>query len=208
MKVRNVMTENVFTVTPDTPLKTVATRMLEYGISGLPVVEGERVVGVVSETDILFKERVAPDRKGLVDWLVHYAEDPPLAKLEARTAGEAMTSPAVTIGPGRSVADAATLLLDLQIDRLPVVDGEELIGIVTRTDLVRAFIRGDEEIEREIRQGGALHRLWLDPAQVQVTVEDGNVVLSGTVDTADQAQSLVAFAEGTPGVVSVESRLS
>jgi CBS domain-containing protein len=208
MRVREVMTESVFTVTPDTPLKAVATRMLEYGISGMPVVEGVRVLGVVSETDILFKERVAPDRKGLVDWLVHYGEDPPLAKLDARTAGEAMTAPAVTIKPGRSVADAAALLLDLGIDRLPVVDGDELIGIVTRSDLVRAFTRGDAEIERDIRQNGALHRLWIDPDEVQVTVEDGNVVLSGTVETPDQAESLVAFAESTPGVVSVESRLS
>lgn len=208
MKVRDVMTETVFTVTPDTPLKTVATRMLEYGISGMPVVEGERLLGVVSETDILFKERVAPDRKGLVDWLVHYGEDPPVAKLDARTAGESMTAPAVTIKPGRSVADAAALLLDLGIDRLPVVDGDELIGIVTRSDLVRAFTRGDAEIERDIRQNGALHRLWIDPDQVHVTVEDGNVVLSGTVETPDQAESLVAFAESTPGVVSVESRLS
>jgi CBS domain-containing protein len=208
MRVREVMTESVFTVTPDTPLKAVATRMLEYGISGMPVVEGVRVLGVVSETDILFKERVAPDRKGLVDWLVHYGEDPPLAKLDARTAGEAMTAPAVTIKPGRSVADAAALLLDLGIDRLPVVDGDELVGIVTRSDLVRAFTRGDAEIQRDIRQNGALHRLWIDPDQVQVTVEDGNVVLSGTVETPDQAESLVAFAESTPGVVSVESRLS
>jgi CBS domain-containing protein len=208
MKVRHVMTETVFTVTPDTPLKAVATRMLEYGISGMPVVDGERVLGVISETDILFKERVAPDRKGLVDWLVHYAEDPPLAKLAARTAGEAMTTPAVTIAPERTVADAAALLLDLRIDRLPVIEGGELVGIVTRADLIRAFTRDDEEVERDIRQNGALHRLWIDPDQVQVTVEDGNVVLSGTVDTPDQAESLVAFAERTPGVVSVESRLS
>jgi CBS domain-containing protein len=208
MKVRDVMTETVFTVTPDTPLKLVATRMLEYGISGMPVVDGDRVLGVISETDILFKERTAPDRTGLVDWLVHYGEDPPQAKLNARTAGQAMTTPAVTIGPNRSVADAAALMLDLGIDRLPVVDGEELIGIVTRTNLVRAFIRNDEEIERDIRDDGLLHRLWLDPEQVQVTVEDGNVVLAGSVDTPEAADSLVAFVERTPGVVSVESRLT
>jgi CBS domain-containing protein len=207
MKVRDVMTETVYTVDSDTPLKLVATRMLEYGISGMPVVDGDRVLGVVSETDILFKERVAPDRKGVVDWLVHYGEDPPLAKLDARTAGEAMTSPAVTVGPDRSVADAATLMLDLRIDRLPVVDGDELIGIVTRADLVRAFIRPDEEIEHDIREMGVLRRYWLSPGEVDVAVTDGNVVLSGSVGTPQVADSLVAFAERTPGVVSVESRL-
>ena len=208
MKVRAVMTESVFTATPDMPLKLVATRMLEYGISGMPVVEGERVVGVISETDILFKERIAPDRKGLVDWLVHYGEDPPLAKLEARTAGDAMTSPAVTIGPERSVADSAALMLDLRIDRLPVLDGGQLVGIVTRSNLVRAFTRPDDEIERDIRDAGALRRLWIDPQQVEVAVEDGNVVLSGTVDTPELADAVIAFAEHTPGVVSVESRLT
>jgi CBS domain-containing protein len=208
MKVRDVMTQNVYTATPELSLKAVATRMLQYGISGMPVVSGDRVVGVVSETDILFKERVAPDRKGLVDWLVHYGEDPPLAKLDARTTGDAMTTPAVTIGPNRSVADAATLMLDLGIDRLPVIDGDELVGIVTRSNLVRAFIRDDAEIERDIRQAGVLRRLWMDPAQVEITVEDGNVVLDGRVDTPQLADSLVAFAEQTPGVISVESRLT
>ncbi len=77
------MTENVFTVTPDTPLTLVAVRMLEYGISGMPVVEDGRVLGVVSETDILYKERTAPDRAKLADWLAHYQDNPPRAKLEA-----------------------------------------------------------------------------------------------------------------------------
>ncbi len=208
MKVSDVMTKNVFTITADMPLKQVATRMLEYGISGLPVVDGERVVGVVSETDILFKERPAPDRKGVVDWLVHYGEDPPRAKLDARAAGEAMTTPAVTIAPRRSVADAAALMLDLSIDRLPVVDGGQLVGIVTRSNLVRAFTRGDDEIESEIREAGVLHRLWVDPNQLVVSVQDGNVLLEGSVDTPELAESLVAFVERTPGVVSVDSRLT
>jgi CBS domain-containing protein len=208
MIVRDVMTENVFTVTADTPLKVVATRMLEYGVSGMPVVKNEdHVVGVVSETDILFKERPAPDRKGVVDWLMHYGEDPPLAKLDARTAGEAMTTPAVTIASGRSVADAATLMLDVRVDRLPVVDGGRLVGILTRSDLVRAFTRSDEVVEREIREEGVLRRFWIGPSNVTVSVEDGNVLLEGEVETEDLADSLVRFAELTPGVVSVESKL-
>jgi CBS domain-containing protein len=209
MKVSDVMTENVFTVTADTPLKVVATRMLEYGVSGMPVVaEEDRVVGVVSETDILFKERLAPERHGVVDWLVHYGEDPPQAKLDARTAGDAMTTPAVTIASGRSVADAAALMLDVRVDRLPVVDSGRLVGIVTRTDLVRAFTRSDETIEREIREEGLFKRFWMGDSHVTVTVEEGNVVFEGRVDSEDLAQSLVRFAELTPGVLSVESKLT
>jgi CBS domain-containing protein len=202
------MTKKVFTTTADIPLKAVARQMLEYGISGLPVVEGDRVLGVVSETDILFKEQSAPERKGVVDWLVHYAEDPPQAKLDARTAGEAMTAPAVTIAPARSVSDAASLMLELGIDRLPVVEGGRLAGIVTRADLVRAFTRTDDEIEREIREDGIVRRLWMGSEALEIHVAQGAVTLEGRVDTQDVAEAIVSFAERTPGVVSVESKLT
>jgi CBS domain-containing protein len=139
MRVSDVMSERLFTATPDMPLRLVAERLLEYGISGMPVVDGDRVLGVISETDILFKKRVAPERGGTVDWITHYVEDPPQRKLDATTAGEAMTTPAVTITSHRSVADAAALMLELSIDRLPVVDDGRLVGIVTRADLVRDF---------------------------------------------------------------------
>jgi CBS domain-containing protein len=209
MKVRDVMTTNVFTAQADLPLKQVANRMLEYGISGMPIVDGDGgVVGVLSETDILFKERTAPVREGLIDWLVHYGEDPPAAKLNARTAGQAMTSPAVTITPRRSVADAAELMLDLGIDRLPVVDGRELVGIVTRADLVRAFTRGDEEVEREIRRDVLLAKLWIDPAGVKVHVKDGYVTLEGRVDDEGVAEQILHWTQRVPGVVSVEPRFT
>jgi CBS domain-containing protein len=209
MKVRDIMATNVFTTQQDTPLKEVAHRMLEYAISGLPVVDDEGcVVGVVSETDILFKERTAPERDGLVDWLIHYGEDPPSAKLNARTAAQAMTAPAVTISPRRSVAEAAEMMLDLGIDRLPVVDGDQLIGIVTRTDLVRAFTRQDEEIEREIREDVVLKTVWVSPSRVQVQVDDGCVTLTGTVDNEGVAEQIVRFAKRVPGVVSIKPRLT
>lgn len=209
MKVRDVMTTNVFTARADMSLKEVATRMLEYGISGMPIVdEEERVVGVLSETDILFKERTAPERDGLVDWLVHYGEDPPAAKLNARTARQAMTSPAVTITPRRSIAEAAELMLDLKIDRLPVVDAGELIGIVTRADLVRAFTRTDEEIEREIIRDVILKTLWVSPDRVTVRIDHGQVTLEGCVDSEAEAEIILKFVKAVPGVVSIESKLT
>jgi CBS domain-containing protein len=208
MRVSDVMTKKVFTATGDMPLRLAATRMLEYGISGMPVVDGERLVGVISETDILFKERTAPVRQGLVDWLVHYGEDPPAAKLSARRVGEAMTSPAVTISSRKLVAEAAELMLDLRIDRLPVVDGEELVGIVTRADLVRAFTRTDEEIEREIRDEVIFKTLWVTPSRLKVQVEDGCVTLEGKVDNEGVAEQLVHFVQRVPGVVSIEPRLA
>jgi CBS domain-containing protein len=98
-------------------------------------------------------------------------------------------------------------MLEVRVDRLPVVDSGRLVGIVTRTDLVRAFTRPDELIEREIREDGLLKRFWMGPSQVEISVEQGNVVLEGTVASKDLAESLVTYAERTPGVVSVESHL-
>jgi CBS domain-containing protein len=208
MKARDVMTAPVVTVPPETSLKEAAALMLENRISGLPVVDGRRVAGVLSETDILYKERNAPARQGLVDWLLHYGDDPPAAKLAARTVRDAMTTPAVTVPPQRTVADVADVLLDLGIDRLPVVEGDELVGIVTRSDLVRAFVRSDEEIAEEIRSRVVLGVAWMPRDAISVTVEDGAVVLEGEVDTESVAALIESQARRVAGVVSVESRLS
>jgi CBS domain-containing protein len=150
MKIEELMSRDPITVGPETSLREVAAILIEQRISGLPVV-GERgvVLGVVSEADILLKERgPEPRHGGIVAWLLgngHVDE----RKLEARTAGEAMTSPAITVGVDRDVSFAARSMTEYGIKRLPVVghDGA-LVGIVTRADLVRAFARSDEEIER------------------------------------------------------------
>ena len=208
MKVSDVMTTEVVMVTSETPLKKAATLMLERGISGLPVVEEDEIVGVLSETDVLYKEHTRPDRQGLGDWIMHYGEDPPAAKLDARLVGDAMTSPAVTVPSGRSVADAATMMLDLSLNRLPVVDGHRLVGIVTRSDLVRAFTRTDDEIERELRDEVLLRTLWAEPSQVSVAVDAGEVVIEGRVENERLAELIRTFALLVPGVVSVETRLT
>jgi CBS domain-containing protein len=207
MKVEDVMTAPVITVSPETPLKRAAALMLEHRISGVPVVADGRLVGVLSETDILFKERTSPQRQGLVDWVLHYGDDPPAAKLAARTARDAMTAPAVTVQPRRRVADAAALLLDIGIDRLPVVDGDELVGIVTRSDLVRAFVRSDEQLEAEIRRDVVVGTAWMPEESVDVTVTDGDVILEGSVETETVAQLIESQVRSVAGVVSVESRL-
>jgi CBS domain-containing protein len=207
MRVEEVMTSPVVSVTPETPLKRAAALMLEHRISGVAVVSDGSLLGVLSETDILFKERTSPKRDGLVDWVLHYGEDPPSAKLDARTARDAMTSPAVTIHPRRSVADAAALLLEVGVDRLPVIDGDELVGIVTRSDLVRAFARRDERIEDEIRREVVVRAAWHGRDAVDVAVTNGDVILEGLVDNETAAEVIESGTRRVPGVVSVESRL-
>jgi CBS domain-containing protein len=205
------MTRDVSTVTPATPLKEAAAVLARRGISGLPVVDADGlVVGVLSEADVVVKQSGPREQHGgLFAWLVE-PPDPTLpAKLEATTAGEAMTSPAVTIAPERPVRDAAVRMLDADVNRLPVVDGDgRLVGIVSRGDLVRAFTRSDDEIRREI-EGDVLRRtLWIDdPSAIRVSVENGIVKLEGSVATEADAELLPRFVQQVPGVVSVTAEL-
>jgi len=208
MKVKDVMTTDVVTVGPNDSLKQVATTLAGRGISGVPVVdEAGSLLGVVSEADILFKERGPAERRGgLLAWLLE--PDAP-QKLEARTAGQAMTAPARTIGPERPVPEAAGRMLEEGVNRLPVVDDEgKLLGIVARADLVRAFVRSDADIERELREDVVLRTLWIAPEDLSISVENGNVKLGGQVETKNDAELVEAFARRVPGTVSVVSNLT
>ncbi len=209
MRVKDVMTTNPWTVRVQTSLKDVADILARQKISGLPVVDDqEHVVGVVSECDILMKER--GEIRGEHGFLGRLLSLEPLdaLKLDARTAGEAMSAPAITIGPRRSVAEAAGVMIDQGIKRLPVVDDEgKLVGIVTRADLVRAFVRSDTEIAREIREEVIARTLWLSPETINVEVERGEVRLSGTVDNKSDAELIPTFVQRVPGVVAVLSKL-
>lgn len=211
MKVQDVMTTDVVTTTPDTSLKQAALALVQRGISGMPVVDDDgRVLGVVSEADILAKE--GDDRRsggGFLQWLVDPGDPWISTRFDAVTVGEAMSKPALTIQPGRPLAEAATIMLDEGINRLPVVDDDgKLTGLVSRGDLVRAFARSDDEIQREIEEDVIRKALWLDPSTVDVTVQNGVVTLAGTVATAADAELLPAFTRKVPGVVEVSSSLS
>jgi CBS domain-containing protein len=203
MKVEAIMTRDVASVTPDTPLKVVAGTLLGLGISGVPVCHEGRVVGVVSESDVLFKE-LGPESRGraLFPQLARRAKE------AALTAGEAMSSPAVVIESKSAVWEAARRMLEHHVNRLPVVDDGRLVGIVTRSDLVRAFVRPDAELERELVDDVMRRTLWIDTDRLDVDVELGEVRLSGKVDTKADAEMIAEYAARVPGVVSVESDLS
>ncbi len=211
MKIKDVMTVDVLTVPTGKTLKETAQILASTGISGLIVVDEDRkVVGVISEADILFKER-SPERRrgGSFAWLFFPDMLENEAKLDARTAGEAMSSPAITIGPDRPVGEAAAKMLDEAVNRLPVVDDEgDLLGIVTRADLVRAFTRSDSEIEMEIRKELISRTFWLQPTDLEVEVREGEVTVAGEVDTKSDAELLPELIAQVPGVVSVESKLT
>ncbi|HZG36328.1 MAG TPA: CBS domain-containing protein [Gaiellaceae bacterium] len=206
MKVQDVMTTQVATVAPHTQLKDVAALLAGRRISGVPVVEDGHVVGVVSEADVLAKEAAERHRRtSLLDWLLDV--EPLLDKLSARTAGEAMTAPAIVVAPRRPLHEAAGVMLEHGVNRLPVVDAGKLVGIVTRADLVRAFVRTDVEIAKEIHREVLSRTLWLDPGDVDVVVEGGDVRLRGTVPSENDAELLPRLVRRVPGVVSVSSKV-
>jgi CBS domain-containing protein len=209
MRVKDVMTKDVVTVRPWTPLKEVARLMVERRVSGLPVVDEDgSVIGVVSEGDILVKERGQIGERSLFDHLLE-VDGTEGVKHDAQDAANAMTTPAVTIRPDRAVSEAAALMLDRCVNRLPVVDRHgALLGIVTRADLVRAFVREDDAIEREIREDVILRTLWNVPERFTVGVDSGEVTIEGEVADKESAELLVRFVERVPGVVGIRSRVT
>jgi CBS domain-containing protein len=208
MKVADVMNRDVVVVSPRMPLKEVARVLVNRHFSGVPVVDDDgKVLGVVSEGDILAKERNPAEAASIFGRALELENWS--AKHEARDAGAAMTAPAVTIRPERMVSEAAALMLDRGVNRLPVVDDDgKLIGIVTRADLVRAFVRDDSEIEREIRDDVLLRTMWESPDDFRVRVRSGEVRLAGKVHDAHSAGTFVRLVERVPGVVSIRSRIT
>ena len=208
MRVQELMTTPALSIGPEASLKEVARIFVEKGITGLPVCDARHhVVGVVSAGDILYKEHDPLDkgRRRRPRW--PRGRDAAAIKSKALVVREAMTSPPVTISPWSSASDAARLMAEHGVNRLPVVKGDTLVGIVTRSDLVRAFIRSDEEIMRELREEVLEQTMWLDRDSVQVDVKRGVVSLAGTLQTRSNVTLLEGLAARIPGVVALKSDL-
>jgi CBS domain-containing protein len=208
MRVSDVMTKDVVTVSPAMTLKQAAALLSERNIGGVPVVEGEEVVGVLSETDILYKERGPSSSENLVDRLFGRDSAAEAAKIAAETVGDAMSAPAVTIDHWESISAAAGKMLASGVNRLPVVRDGRLVGIVTRHDLIGVFSRPDHAIEYDIRYDVVTRSFGLHPAAVTIAVHDGKVTLRGHVDTPLAAELIPVAARRIPGVVSVDAQLS
>lgn len=206
MKVSDAMTADLVTTTPETTLKDAAGEMVRHRISGLPVVnDSGTVVGVLSETDVVAKEVEARPRDSA---LRRFLEGPAVDdRFYARTVGDAMTTPARTIEPGRPVAQAASIMLAEGINRLPVVDEHgKLVGLLTRGDLVRVFARDDATIGRELVQM-IRDDLWIDPSELEIDVVHGRVTIVGDVENEADARVIRTLARRVPGVVEVISKL-
>jgi CBS-domain-containing membrane protein len=205
--VRDVMTTRVATASPGTRFKDLTDIMDKWEVSGLPVTDSAgRVVGVVSQTDLLKKQEYLQDPS---------AGQPPRWHREDRaraaglTAADVMTSPAITVSPDASLVEAARQLDRHHAKRLPVVDGNgRLIGLVTPRNLLRIFLRPDEDIRDEIITDALAGDLGASPAKVRVTVAGGVVTLGGQVPAKSMIPLAVRLARSVDGVVAVVNKLT
>ena len=208
MKVRDIMTTDPVKVTADTRLKEAARLMVRHRVSGLPVVdEGGKLIGILSEGDFIRREagRDRPHGVSLLDAVFGEGELQPVG---AETVAEIMTRSVVTITPEATVGEAARVMGRRSVKRLPVVDLDgELIGIVSRADVVGAFTKPDDVIEDEVREDLIRRLLFLDPELVEVSVSDGVVTLEGELENRTEAHLLEELSRRIAGVVRVESRL-
>jgi CBS-domain-containing membrane protein len=208
--VRDVMTDRVVAVRLDASFKEMAARLRQYRVSAFPVVdENRRVIGVVSEADLLAKEALAGEQAGIpaaVTGILHHQDH---KKSEGLTARDLMTHPAVTVRAEDSVEHAARLMYTLQVKRLPVVDaGGFLTGIVSRADLLAVFDRSDAQIHAEIVNDVILHDFVIDPAVFTVTVTEGVVTVQGSLKSEDVGHNLIARIRHLQGVVAVRDELN
>jgi CBS domain-containing protein len=192
-RVRDVMTTSVVTVDRITPYKEIARLLAEHRISGLPVLRmGRHVVGVVTEADLLDAQAKTARRLRSASrrtWWPRGQKHPPL------TAGELMTTPAITIGPDATIPAAARLMSTHHVRRLPVVtDDGKLLGVVSRRDLLSVFLRPDEDIAADVRR--VLDDILLiRPTEADVRVRNGVVTLTGTLrPAADDNTGLIPLA--------------
>jgi CBS-domain-containing membrane protein len=204
--VSDVMTHTVVALEHNTPFKDIVRAMRRWHVAALPVVDAaRRVVGVVSEADLLPKEEF---RGTGPDDYARMRRRADLAKAGARTAGELMTAPAVTAAADDTLAHAARTMARYQVKRLPVVDDDGVLtGIVSRSDLLKVFLRDDEDIARVVRRE-VVARLFPDPSEpIGVDVRNGIVRLTGGVRDSGLVPVAARLVRAVPGVVDVECAL-
>ncbi len=203
MKVSDVMTRDVLSVGPEDRLRSAATIMREHRIGGLPVVDGGRVVGMITESDFLNMAAETPDshRHGFLDALFggHRAAHP------STLVGEAMTKDPVTVEDSMLIREAARRMKRHRIKRVPVVDeAGHLVGILSRADVMKVFAREDEAIAADVAE--ILHRYRFDH-QVEAQTNDGRVTISGEVEHRSGAQLIEEVLFRILGVIEVDNQV-
>lgn len=203
--VGDVMTRAVVALGRDAPFKEIVATMDRWKVGALPVLEGDgRVVGVVSEADLLPKEEFRASGPNAFDLQRRQEE---VEKAGAVTADRLMSAPAACVHAGSTVAEAARIMAVRHVKRLPVTDdADRLVGIVSRGDLLKVFLRTDDEIAAEVRRE-VVAELFPAGSEVCVEVHDGRVLLHGTVPEPTRIALATRLTRAVEGVVDVRNEL-
>lgn len=193
--VRDVMTSPAVVISSLATFKQAAARLRERRVGALPVVDAEgRVIGVVSEADLVAKEAEPIEGRG--------------TRGRRRTVGDVMTRPALTVTPETSVRAAARTLARRHLRRLPVVDREgHAVGVVSRADVLKIYLRSDEILKEEVLAFVA-GDMGIDVSRLDIAVDAGIVGISGEVAERAQAVALMRVVPYLDGVVGVDAHIT
>ena len=205
--VRDVMSTHVIAAHASATYKELAAMLHYQRVSAFPVVdEDNKVIGIVSETDLLAKVALEGTVPETLQSLPRQRER---SRVSGLTAAELMSRPAVTIGPEAPVSHAARLMYNKRVKRLPVVDRDgTLVGIVSRSDVLSVYGKPDTEIRDQVTSELIREHFLPDPGAFSVAVKDGIVTVTGRPETAEDGYDLVAAVRHMEGVVAVRDRLS
>jgi len=221
MKVRDVMTPNVVTVTAEMTVPEIANLMIERRISAVPVMDpSERVVGVISEGDLIRRPELGTDRPRS-RWLQFFMSDEDRARDFTKTHGlvakDVMSQPVVSVSPDASLTDVVDLMTRRRIKRVMVIEHGKLAGVVTRADLLRTLHAREALPTEGVPQDDASIRArilktideqgWAASAIINVQVTSGTAYLWGVVDSDDQRKAIMVAVKGVPGVRAIEDHL-
>jgi CBS domain-containing protein len=196
MRAKDVMTTPVHTVPPDASVESAAEMMTTNSVTALPVVEGGRLVGMISESDLLW-HRVPSDPTAQIR---HYPDTDPRER--PGRVSEVMSPYPLTTRPEADVAEVAELMLENDVRSLPVVGDDQVVGIISRRDILRAMVRGDEVLAREVQhrldEYGDGSRSWT------ATVQGGIATVTGGFDDETEKAVVAILARTVPGVAAVQ----
>src|SRR5579859_2403061 len=198
MKANELMTREVVTARPDTPVRQAAALMAQHHVTSLPVLDDDgRLIGIVSEIDLV-RDRLPRDPRS------HLRPGPAQQPDPAQHVREVMTDVVSCLGESADTADIAALMVDKNLRAVPIVDGARLVGIVSRRDVLRTLLRDDTALVADVRE--RLDAYAGEQDRWRVEVEDGVAVIRGHFDDAAQREAVTALASTVAGVIRVHLR--
>jgi CBS domain-containing protein len=223
MKVRHAMSTNVITATPDTPLIDAMRSMLREHISGLPVVDAHgALVGILTEADLMHRAEIETEaghvRPAWLDFILGPGRQArEFTASHARHVGEVMTRDVITVDAGAPLIEAVGLMEKHRVMRLPVLRNQALVGILSRADLLRAFVRAlPDAVPEDLSDAAIATRLraefdarqWTPRGTVHADVHDGVVTLHGVIVNDDVREALLVMTGNMTGVMRVEDQIT